>query len=367
MNYFEMTINEIARIRLFGQKIEGSAIHSPNEIVRWMGAMQAQDFPMAKWAVGIRLKDKTEKEVTEAYDKGEILRTHVMRPTWHLVVPEDIYWMLDLTAPVIIRSIKSRHSGLELSGEVVSKSLNLFEGLLLKEKNCTRDELALELKKAKIRTDENRMSHLLLLAELNGLICSGPMRGNKITYTLLSERVPEKKTFNREDSLAKLAFRYFSSHYPATIKDFSWWSGLSLTDAKKGLESIKKEFYAKKIDQEEYWLPNSFSAPESSDSVIILLPAYDEFLISYRDRKAALSLLEQKRVVSSNGMFWPTIVWDGQVVGLWKKSLKKQTMLIEAELIQEIDHNEQLLKRGIEEFGLFNGKKADLVISYISN
>lgn len=356
-----MILTEIARVRLFGQKIEGSAISSPKEIVSWMGAMQAQDFPAAKWAVGMRLEDKTEKAVTEAYDKGEILRTHVMRPTWHLVAPEDIYWMLDLTAPAILRSLTKRHRDLELSDEVVQKSLKLFEGILLKERNCAREELSEVLKREKIRTDENRMSHLLLLAELNGLICSGPLKGKKITYSLLPERVPEKKIFNREESLGNLAFRYFSSHYPATIKDFSWWSGLSLTDAKKGLESVKKQFYAETTDQEEYWLPESFSVPESSDPVLALLPAYDEFLISYRDRKAALSLIEQKRVVSSNGMFWPTIVWDGQVVGLWKKSLKKEVMFIEAELVQKIEPEEQLLKRKIEELGLFNGKKADLV------
>jgi hypothetical protein len=250
---------------------------------------------------------------------------------------------------------------------VGKKSLKLLEGLLFKERNCTREELNTVFKREGIRTDENRMSHLLLLAELNGLICSGPLRGNKITYSLLPERVAEKKIFNREESLGNLAFRYFSSHYPATIKDFSWWSGLSVTDARRGLESVKKEFYQEKADQEEYWLPNSFSAPDSSDPVLALLPAYDEFLISYRDRKAALSLMEQKGVVSSNGMFWPTIVRDGQVVGLWKKSLKNQTMLIEAELIQEIDHNEQLLKREIKKFGLYNGKKADLVIQYTTN
>ena len=242
MNLFQMEPNEIAKIRLFSQKIAGPAFSSPHEIVSWMGAMQAQDFLMAKWAVGMRLKDKTEEDITKAYNNGEIVRTHVMRPTWHLVAPEDIYWMLDLTAPAIIRLLKTRHTGLELSGEVISQSMKLFEEILFDEKNCTRDELTLELKNAKIRTDENRMSHLLLLAELNGLICSGPLKGNKITYTLLSERVTEKKTFTREEALANLALRYFSSHYPATIKDFSWWSGLSLTDARKGLGMGQKRF-----------------------------------------------------------------------------------------------------------------------------
>jgi len=242
--------------------------------------------------------------------------------------------------------------------------MKLFEELLFKEKNCTRDELALELKKAKIRTDENRMSHLLLHAELNGLICSGPLKGNKISYSLLSERVREKKTYNREESLANLTRRYFSSHYPATISDFCWWAGASLKDARNGLQSIRNDFHSEKIDKEEYWLPNLLSDVGSGDPFVALLPAYDEFLISYKSRKASLSLMDGKRVVSVNGIFKPTVTLNGQVVGLWRKSDKNKVMVIEADLVQKTDHIEQLLEDKFTKYGLFLGKKVDLQIRY---
>ncbi len=357
-----MTLNEISNVRLLNQKIVGSGFRSPDEIVRWMGAMQAQDFSMAKWALGLRLVNSTEKNITDAFNKGEILRTHLMRPTWHFVSPDDIYWLLKLTAPQIKTSLKTRHRNLELSEEIVRKSLKLIEKVLYKENNKTREELNSVLNKEKIRTDENRLSHILLLAELEGVICSGAVRGNKITYSLLSERVSEKITFTREESLAELACRYFSSHYPATLSDYSWWSGLSLSDARKGLELVRDDFHFENIDQEKYWLPNSFSAVESLDPTVVLLPAYDEFLISYRNRKAALSLMDQKRVVSTNGIFWPTIVNNGQVTGLWKKSTRNNTVLVEADLIQQDEHTERLIAEEIKHLSLFWDKPADLII-----
>jgi hypothetical protein len=331
-----MTLNEITQTRLFSQKIIESPYKSAKEIVSWMGAMQAQDFWMAKWAIGLRLNEVSEKDITEAYNRGDILRTHLMRPTWHFVSPEDIYWMLDLTAPQIKATLKTRQRNLELSEEVIGKSLKIIEGILYHQKNCTREELNHEFNKEKIRTDENRLSHLLLTAELEKLICSGPVRGNKITWSLLDERVPQKKTYTREESLAKLAKRYFSSHYPATIKDFSRWSGLSLKDSGRGLESEKDKFRSEQTGLETYWVPASLNFTDNQYIyAVFLLPAYDEFLIGYQSRIAALSLIEQKKVVSSNGIFWPTIIMNGQVVGIWKKSIKNQRMMFVGELLQK--------------------------------
>ena len=197
--------------------------------------------------------------VESAINKGDIIRTHLLRPTLHFVSSDDIYWMLELTAPQIRSSMKSRSKELGLTKAVLNKSNTIIEKSLSDRKYTTREELKKEFEKAKISTKDNRLSHLLLNAELDGLICSGIIKGNKQTYALLSERVPKKNTLTKEESLAKLANIYFSSHSPASLKDFIWWSGLLAKDAKIALDSVKSNFISESFNSETYWLPNSFS------------------------------------------------------------------------------------------------------------
>lgn len=321
---------DIANTRLISQQITGTELKSAKEIVSWMGAMQAQDFNMAKWAIGLRLNNANEKDIDAAINSGEIIRTHVLRPTWHFVAGENIYWMIELTAPRLKASMRGRLHQLELTEKVLKKSNKMIEQFLRNGKHATRRELAGELDKAKIATDENRASHILLNAELDKIICSGKMNGKQTTYALLSERVPKPKRLHKEEALKNLACQYFQSHCPATLHDFVWWSGLSVTDAKHALELIKDDFISEKIDAELYWFPNSFAVPKKFQESIFLLPAFDEFLISYKDRTATIIKEHQGKAFSNNGIFWPTIVVNGQVAGLWKREIKKDTLIIEA-------------------------------------
>ena len=329
-----MTLTDISNIRLFSQRIAGCEFKTAKEIVSWMGAMQAQDYLMSKWAIGTRLSNSTNTTVEDAIDKGEIIRTNLMRPTWHYVSADDIYWILELTAPQIKSAMKSRHFSLELSEDMVSKSKQLVEDALSTGVNLTREELSVEFAKAKIRTNENRLSHFLMLAELEGIICSGKIKDNKVTYALLSERVPNKKLLTREESLAELAKRYFTSHGPATVKDFARWSGLSLTDARKGLDFVKSDFISETIGSDKYWVTNSFSKIKYDKNSVHLLPAYDEYLIGYRDRSPSLSLIHNKKIVSDNGIFRPVVVINGLVSGLWKRTTKKNKVALEVNLFQ---------------------------------
>lgn len=196
-----------------------------------------------------------------------------------------------------------------------------------------------------------------MLAELDGIICSGIIKGNKLTYTLLSERVPNKKTLTREESLAELAKRYFSSHGPATLHDFAWWSGLSLTDSRKALEFVKNGFISETIGAEKYWLNDSFSINNFNKTSVHLLAAYDEFLISYRDRSASLSLTHNKKTVSDNGIFRPVVVINGLVSGLWKRILKKDKVVIHVDLFQPQNKTVAgLINEKIYKYGLFLNK-----------
>ncbi len=350
-----MNQSDIAKLRLFNQQITAKKFTSAKEIVAWMGAMQAQDFPMAKLAVGVRLPNATDKMIEAALDKGEILRTHLMRPTWHFVSADDIYWMLELTAPQIIASMKFREKWLGLTNTILAKSNRVIEKALTPDKHLTRDELVAELTKAKIRTDENRASHLFMQAELEGLICNGKTNGKKQTYALLEKRVAKKKILGREKSLAVLAQRYFSSHAPATVQDFSWWSGLSMTDARNALDMIKSKLVTKTINGNTYWLPDSFSLPQKNNS-IFLLPAYDEFLISYADRSASIAEKHQRVSVSANGIFHPPIVIDGRVTGLWKRTIEKKRLVVETNFFRAHSKKEkQTIYYAAEGLGRFLG------------
>jgi hypothetical protein len=351
-----MNICEIANTRLSNQQIAETRFKSVKEIVGWMGAMQAQDFNMAKWAIGIRLPNSTEKLIDSAIDKGEIIRTHLMRPTWHFVSADDIYWMLELTAPQIKAAMKYRDKELKLTPEIYKKSNEIIEKALTGGKHLSRDALISELQIANITTSENRASHLLFGAELDGILCSGRTCGGRHMYALLRERCPKTKTLNRDEALAKLALKYFNSHNPATIQDFAWWSGLSITEAKSTMEMVKSNFISETIDKQTFWFSNSDS--QTYRDLAYLLPAYDEFLISYKDRTASMASVDSAKAVSSNGIFRPMIVVNGQVIGIWKRTINKEKVILETTFFQPpVRGTKKMIDKAIFRYAQFIGKK----------
>lgn len=355
-----MNSNDIVNIRLISQQISTTKFKSVKDLVHWMGAIQAQDYAMAKWALGVRLSGMNEEHIIKAINKGEILRTHILRPTWHFVSADDIHWMLDLTAPNIKPSLKLRHKQLELTDTVLKKSNTIIEKALSNNVYLTREQLVHEFSKAKIATSDNRTSHLLLNAELEGLVCSGPIVDKKQTYALLEKRVAKTRPLKKDDALAKLAQKYFWSHCPATIQDFTWWSGLPNKDARNALEMVKSSLISEIVNGQTYWLPNSISLTEKNKSMY-LLPAFDEFIISYKDRSAVLKTEHYSKSISSNGIFKPVIILNGQVIGLWKRETKKDKIIIETDFFQpptKITMN--LLQKAAETFGSFSGKEVEL-------
>jgi len=357
-----MKLTDIANIRLHSQQIANTKFKTAKDLVKWMGAMQAQDYYMAKWAIGVRLPGSTDTQIQTALDKGQIIRTHLLRPTWHFVSPEDIYWILELTAPQIKASAKSRDKELELTEKIYTKSNTIIQKALRDGKHLTREELIAGLAKAKIATDNSRSSHLLLRAELEGIICSGAAKGKNRTYALLENVVPKIKPLSKDEALAKLAKKYFSSHCPATLQDFIWWSGLSVANARHALEMIKSDFVSETVGSQTYWLINSFSIPATAAKSCYLLPAYDEFMISYKDRSASLNFENQKKSISINGIFNPIIVINGQVTGLWKRTIKNDKVIIETEFFRPHNKTElNLIKKASAPFGHFLEKKIEVI------
>jgi hypothetical protein len=357
-----MNSDDISVLRFNNQHIADSKFNSVKDIASWMGAMQAQDFNMSKWAYGIRLNNLKVTSINDAINSGEIVRSHLLRPTWHFVSADDIYWISELTAPQIKSAAKSREKQLGLDETVIRKSYSVLEKSLRVGGHLTRQEIISDLRKAGIETDNNRASHLLIRAETEGIICSGKLKEYKQTYTLLPEWIPRTKTLNRDEALKELALRYFTSHGPATLNDFNWWSGLSIRDSRQALDSVKSELCSEVMENNTYWFASPSETSEPRTDEVFLLPAYDEFIISYRDRTASLKLVNHKKAVSDNGIFYPVIIRNGQVIGTWKHTVKKDLVFFETKIFgnNNFEINANSLK-AFNQFASFLGKKAAAV------
>ncbi len=351
----------IPKLRLHSQQVSASGITSVKELVDHMGAMQAQDFAMVKWAIGLRVPDLTEQKVEEAFNKGEILRTHLLRPTWHIVSSDDIYWILNLTAHRIKNSLSTRHNGLGLTPKVLYKCNLIIEKSLLEKGQLSREELVERLNAAKIPTDKNRASHIFFNAELESIICSGAIKKGKPTYALLDERVPVKKSFSRDESLTMLAKKYFGSRSPATIQDFTWWSGLPTRDAKIAVENIKQDFSSELINNKNYLVNNNSGKNINEKDSVFALAAFDEYIISYRDRGDVVPSENIGKAIMKNGMFKATIVQNGQVVGIWNRTFKKEYVNIEAEYFKKLNKTSlEKIKKVFILYGKFLNKESEI-------
>ncbi|HRX10531.1 MAG TPA: winged helix DNA-binding domain-containing protein [Draconibacterium sp.] len=352
-----MDLDDIAMLRLYNQQIAAPVFKTVNEIVSWLGAVQAQDYNMSEWAVGVRLPGSTTETVKSAINSGEIIRTHVLRPTWHLVSAADIYWMLELSAPQIRSLSRSRDKELGLTETAINRSNTILEKALRDNRHLTREELVKLLADAGYSNDNNRVSHILIRAEIEGIITSGKIRNGKQTYALLAERVPDKKTMSREEAAIELARRYFTSHGPASLHDFIWWSGLPVKDCRHAVETIKLSFDSEKSGEETYYFAPFITVPKLEKKQVVLLPAYDEFIISYKNRRASLPFENQIRAVLVNGIFRPVIVHNGKVIGIWKRTLKNDNVIPETEYFGSPDKTtKKQVNESLKHYAKFLGK-----------
>lgn len=332
-----MNFTDIAHHRLNAQRIIPNTpqLQSAKEVVAHMGAMQAQDFNGALWAIGLRTANLTVTDVELAIENREIVRTWPMRGTLHFVAAEDIRWMLDLLAPRKLASIAGQRRQLELTDDILVKATEVVAKALSGGKRLTKDKLFEALEANSIATDRQRGIHIHYYLTLIGLICLGPHEGKQPTSVLLDEWLPKTAPISRDEALTKLTARYFTSHGPATLKDFARWAYITLSDAKRGI-ALAKGLTSEIVDGIPYWFDATLQ-PASTPSAA-LLPGFDEFMLGYKDRSAALPPRYANQIVpGNNGMFLPTIVIDGQVVGTWKKTVRKSGVAIELLPFSPID------------------------------
>lgn len=344
----------IKNIRLRSQQLAQPMFDNPKDLVAWMGAMQGQDYAMVKWAVGIRLKSPSIAKVNKALQNGEILRTHILRPTWHLVMPEDIRWMIMLTGKRIKSSWGSMDKALEIDEKLLLKCNRLLEKILEGNKHLTKKEIMLELEKTGIKTNEPRINRITLAAEADGILCSGTEKDKKHTYALLEERVPPAKDLHKEEALAKLATMYFQSHSPASLNDFVWWSGLPITEARHAINLINSQLIVDKLDSQDLYVHQSYNECTECTDIVHLMPPYDEYLISYKDRTAVLDLDHHPKAFTNYGIFYPVVLYNGKIAGNWKKSIKKGQLTIETTFFdKKLKVSGKLLKEAEERYKEF--------------
>jgi hypothetical protein len=352
----------IALSRLHNQYLLNSPLQRPADVVRALVAVQAQDFALSKWGLGLRFHGATDALVEQAFTDGAILRTHVLRPTWHFVAPADIHWLLALTAPRVHALNRPYYRKLELDDTMLQRLHGILIEALQGGNFLTRDELRNVLAAQAIHTtDQLRMSYILMHAELEGVICSGPRRGKQFTYALLQERVPQVRTLEREEAVMELARRYFQSRGPATVHDFAKWSGLTVAEARGGLAGVKAQFQEEVIDGQTYWFAPSGILNGGQDTPTYLLSIYDEYISGYKDRSAIVDAENAARLVTLGNDLTAVVVVNGRIIGTWKRMIKQDEAIVTTHLFQPQPESEQhALAQAVIQYGTFLGLGARL-------
>jgi hypothetical protein len=354
-----MNKSDVVSERLRNQKLSAPEFRKPADVVRWLGAVQAQDFQAAKWALALRMRRGTNSIIEEAYNEGLILRTHLMRPTWHFATPEDIRWLLELTAPRVNMASGSNYRKLELDSSTFKRSNKALTNALRGGNHLTRAALKNVLNESGVAANDTvRLAHILLRAELDCVVCSGPRLGNQFTYALFDERVPATGALKRDEALAKLTQRYFTSHGPATLQDFIWWSGLTAADGQQGLALIDRHLKQELINEKIYHCSRPARPAKKVAHVAYLLPAYDEFFVAYKDRGTIFDLNDG---LTAQGMLGPTLFVDGKVSGAWKRTNVNNSVTVTLSAAKALNKLERsALATAADRYAAFLGLPANI-------
>jgi len=339
-------------------------------VVRSLVAVQSQDYPGATWALGQRLDGWNQASIDAAFDDGAFIRTHLLRPTWHFVAPEDLRWLLALSGPRLRRGAAHRHRALEIDDELITRSIAVFERALGRAGALTRQELRRALAEEGIDAAGGRLAHLVMVAEYEAVLCSGPRRGAEHTYALVEERVPPSSPRARDEALAELASRYVAGHGPAQDVDLAWWSGLSLGDARRGLAAASPALRREVIGDRTFWTADtgpeageaSTAGPSVSDGPSVqLLPNYDELLVAFRDRRDALDPSLPGWARTAGEIFSNVIARDGLVVGRWMRTIGAGPIRLVVDARVDLGHDERAgVVAAAERYAAFAGREVEL-------
>jgi hypothetical protein len=338
-----MGLPDIARQRLVNQGLVNPPLKTAREVVAMLGAVQAQDYAGAKWGIAQRTSGLNDTQIDKEIDDGTIVRTHVLRPTWHFVAATDIGWILELTAPRVHAANAYWYRWLEVDDALARRSRSVLTEALKEGSHLTRAELGQALTRSRIDVAEPvRLACIVMRAELDGLICSGARRGKQFTYTLLEVRVPKPAKLERDAALAELARRYFTTRGPATLDDFAWWSGLAKSDARRGVEAATSELRHESTHGKSSWTAAAERTTRIRAPLAHLLPNYDEFVVGLKDRSASGARLASAGVKPrTSALLGHSLVVNGQIVGGWQRTLAGRGVVIEPKPLTRLTESER--------------------------
>jgi hypothetical protein len=357
-----MDSQSIAFRRMHNQHLWGPPLETPEGVVHWLAAMQSQEFAYARWSVAQRANRVTAGAIDRAFTEGAILRVHIIRPTWHFVSRADIRWILEVSAPRVQTLNAYYYRQLGVDASLAARTNRLFAKALEGGRQLTRKEMATVLQREGINATGTKLAYLLMQAELDGLICSGAVRGKQHTYALLADRAPEARTLGRDGALAEFTRRYFVSRGPATLKDFLVWSSLAATQGKAGLEMVKEQLEHEVVDGRTYWFEASTRSRGPRSPVVDLVQGYDEYVMSYSETRDVLfgSAPGSARPLDRTA-YYHGILLDGRLIGHWRHVFQKGKVIIEVQLDRSFDAAEkQALEVAVERYGEFLEKPATL-------
>ena len=330
-----LDVQDLLDFRLQNQQIS-SKVEDPRSVTKRLGAVQAQDYSASLWAIGLRCKRATKSDIEAAVAARKITRTWLMRGTLHFAASSDIAWMLKLFSPRLVHTAEARDRHLGLTDEVVGRTMSLFRNALQGGRRLSRSQMYQVMEKGGVPASDNLGYHMLYRAAWDGLICFGPNAGKEQTFVLAEEWLPRPAPIDRDEALAEVVVRYYSGHGPATVKDCAWWSGLSVSEVRAGMEKASSKLREETVDGTAYHMPRRQAGQAASSRSVYLLPAFDEYLVGYEDRSAILGSRETQKwigeakasVVHSNGIFMPTLIVDGAVAGVWKRANTKAGLVV---------------------------------------
>ena len=355
--------DQIPRSRLANLNIASDSRMTPEEAVSSLGALQAQDYQASLWAIALRCKHGTTKrEVENALGTRKVVRTWLLRGTLHCAASVDIKWITELIYPRLLRTAILRDQHLVLSNEIVERTKSVLFEALKGGNQLTRSEVYKLFENANVPTKNNLGYHMLYRAAWDGLICFGPHNGKEPSFVILNEWIPEHRKYTGNVALKELALRYFSSHGPATVSDYVWWSGIKTSDARTGIELASSTLSTEEIDGKIYYYVKQAKRFPSGENQTHLLPAFDEYLLGYKDRQAVLGDSQTKEalkndisnIVHSNGVFLPTVVIDGQVSGVWKSKIGTKKVVVTVNLFRKLESAQQSsIREASDSYGAF--------------
>jgi hypothetical protein len=364
-----MAAFDIVRQRLRSQRAVAPKFGRPAEVVAWLCAVQAQDYRGSLWGIGLRTAGATEPDVERAIEDRTIVRTWPMRGTLHFVAADDVRWMLRLLTPRIALRSAGRNRQLTLDAAIFAQSRACLEKALSGGRALTRPETYRVLEQAGITTHDQRGIHILMHLAMQGVLCLGARQGRQPTFVLLDDWIPSSRILERDEALGELARRYFTSHGPATARDFAWWSGLSLGDARRAVDvsmrAAGSTLTEHVVGESAYWSAPSRLAPRRTTrltTVAHLLPAFDEYTVAYCDRSALLDPVHAVR--ARNGIFSPVVLIDGRIVGTWRRQTKRDHVLLATDLFERPTRAVRgALEVAAERYGDFLGVRAAIACS----